>query len=162
MLQIETACQRHPQCQIVSHPFPGRHSHVPSTPRLAIAAAPQMLQWEANDRRTCARPHLCLVLKRAKIQAGSCWRATYLYRAVPRHAASTVRSNRYLGHSGTWWAEAVSRSGRVWGQGVEVKASVLHPIFFLFALLPVAELARQFSHASVLSLRSSFMLRSDF
>lgn len=132
-------------------------------PRNCSEPPPQMLQWEANDRRTCARPHPCLVLKRAKIQAGSCWRATCLYYAVPRHAAITARSSRYLDHSGTCWAEAVSRSDGVrkgLGSGCQGQGECAASNFFLFALPPVAELARQFSHASVLSPRSSLLIHA--
>lgn len=76
-------------------------------------------------------------------------------------AAGTWIIYRYLG--GQKRCPAATERRRVWGQG-QGQGECAASNFFLFALPPVAELARQLSHASVLPLspRSPFMLRSDF
>ena len=115
-------------------------------------SCPQMLQWEANDRRTSARPHPCLVLKRAKRQAGCLLHSTVVEGHLPRGTQARCErstqqpvpgsSYRYLG--GQKRCPAATERRRVWGQG-QGQGECAASNFFLFALPPVTELARQLS-----------------
>lgn len=95
----------------------------------------------------------------------------HIYLRVPSPAANTIGSLLYLGHSQQVpdvqeRCPAAPGLQRQTESGVRV--NVLHPIFFSFALEPVAQLAASprasvlSPQSSVLSSRSSFMLQTDF